>query len=327
MTQLFEVASIVVQVAVVMGLVLFHVAYITYAERKILGFIQDRMGPMEVGPHGILQPIADGIKFLFKEDIIPAGADKFLFTIAPIMVFVPIMVGFAVVPFSDGVQIADINIGILFIFAISSMAAYGVLLGGWASNSKYSLLGGLRAAAQVVSYELVLGLSVVGVLLLAGSLRLSQIVEAQADWWFIWFQPVAFLLFLIAALAETNRIPFDLPEAESELVAGYFTEYSGMRFALFFMAEYAGMILMSSLATILFLGGWLPPLAILGFLPPLFWFLVKVYGLLFFFIWLRGTVPRLRYDQLMKFGWKVLLPVAFANILVTALVVYVVEVL
>ncbi len=314
-----------VQIAVVMGLLLLHVAYLTYVERKILAYIQDRLGPMEVGYKGLLQPIADGIKLFFKEDIVPSGANKIVFSIAPILSLVPALIGFAVVPFGPGLVIADINIGILYIFALTSFGAYGVLLGGWASNSKYALLGALRSGAQVISYELAMGMSIVGVLILAGSLRLSQIVAAQSDYWFIWFQPVAFLLFFIAGLAETNRLPFDLPEAESELVAGFFTEYSGMRFALYFMAEYANMIMVSVLATILFFGGWHPPLRVLGFLPPLFWFLVKVYFFLFVFIWVRGTLPRLRYDQLMALGWKVMLPLAFANILVTAAVAYLVR--
>jgi len=280
---------------------------------------------MEVGYKGLLQPIADGIKLFFKEDIIPSGANKIVFSIAPILSLVPALVAFAVVPFGPGLVIADINIGILYIFALTSFGAYGVLLGGWASNSKYALLGALRSGAQVISYELAMGMSIVGVLMLSGSLRLSQIVAAQSDYWFIWLQPVAFILFFIAGLAETNRLPFDLPEAESELVAGFFTEYSGMRFALYFLAEYANMIMVSTLATILFFGGWLPPLKILGFLPPLFWFLIKVYFFLFVFIWVRGTLPRLRYDQLMALGWKVMLPLAFANILVTAVVAYLVR--
>lgn len=312
-------------IAAVMGLLLLHVAYLTYAERKILGYMQDRLGPMEVGYKGLLQPIADGIKLFFKEDIMPSGANKIVFSIAPILSLVPALVAFAVVPFGPGLVIADINIGILYIFALASFGAYGVLLGGWASNSKYALLGALRSGAQVISYELAMGMSIVGVLLLSGSLRLSQIVTAQSDFWFIWVQPVAFVLFFIAGLAETNRLPFDLPEAESELVAGFFTEYSGMRFALYFLAEYANMIMISTLATILFFGGWLPPLKILGFLPPLFWFLIKVYFFLFVFIWVRGTLPRLRYDQLMALGWKVMLPLAFANIVVTAVAAYLVR--
>ncbi|HSG04974.1 MAG TPA: NADH-quinone oxidoreductase subunit NuoH [Nitrospiria bacterium] len=326
---------ILVTIGVVMGAVLFHVAYLTYFERKILGWMQDRMGPMEVGYHGLLQPIADGLKLFFKEDIVPAEANKVIFTLSPIIVLVPALIGFAVIPFGrDSIEIfgltfqpiiTDLNIGILYVLAFASIGAYGVLLGGWASNNKYSLLGALRSAAQVISYELSLGLSIVGVLLLAGSLSLVKITEAQGGGmlnWYIIPQAVAFVIYLISAIAETNRLPFDLPEAESELVAGFFTEYSGMRFAFFFLAEYANMILVSCIATVLFFGGWQAPLAALEFIPPILWFIMKVYCFLFFYIWLRGTVPRLRYDQLMMFGWKIMIPLALANILVTSAVVY-----
>ncbi|HTN44391.1 MAG TPA: NADH-quinone oxidoreductase subunit NuoH [Nitrospiria bacterium] len=326
---------VLVTIGVVMVTVLLHVAYLTYFERKILGWMQDRMGPMEVGYHGLLQPIADGLKLFFKEDIVPAQANKIIFTLAPILVLVPALIGFAVIPFGrDTISIfgltfrpfvTDINIGILYILAFASIGAYGVLLGGWASNNKYSLLGGLRSAAQVISYELSLGLAIVGVLLMAGSLSLVKITEAQGGGllhWFILPQFVAFVIYLISAIAETNRLPFDLPEAESELVAGFFTEYSGMRFAFFFLAEYANMILVSCIATILFLGGWHAPFEALGFIPPILWFVIKVYFFLFFYIWIRGTLPRLRYDQLMMFGWKVMIPLALANILVTSTVLY-----
>jgi NADH-quinone oxidoreductase subunit H len=326
---------VLVTIGVVMVTVLLHVAYLTYFERKILGWMQDRMGPMEVGYHGLLQPIADGLKLFFKEDIVPAQANKIIFTLAPILVLVPALIGFAVIPFGrDSIHIfgltfrpfvTDINIGILYILAFASIGAYGVLLGGWASNNKYSLLGGLRSAAQVISYELSLGLAIVGVLLMAGSLSLVKITEAQGGGilhWFILPQFVAFVIYLISAIAETNRLPFDLPEAESELVAGFFTEYSGMRFAFFFLAEYANMILVSCIATILFLGGWHAPFEALGFIPPILWFVIKVYFFLFFYIWIRGTLPRLRYDQLMMFGWKVMIPLALANILVTSTVLY-----
>jgi len=330
-----KLVLIVVQIAAVMGVVLLHVAYLTYMERKILGHMQDRLGPMEVGPHGLLQPIADGLKLFFKEDIIPTGADKFLFTAAPILVLVPALIGFAVVPFGrDSISlfgmtinpfITDINIGILYILAFSSLGAYGVLLGGWASNSKYSLLGGLRSAAQVISYELPLGMALVGPILLSESLSMVKMTTAQGGgaWhWFVFVQPVAFVIYVICAVAETNRLPFDLPEAESELVAGFFTEYSGMRFAFFFLAEYANMILVSCIATAAFLGGWQAPLPILEFIPPIIWFLAKVYAILFFFIWIRGTLPRLRFDQLMGFCWKIMIPLALANILITSVIAY-----
>ncbi|MBQ26866.1 MAG: NADH-quinone oxidoreductase subunit NuoH [Nitrospiraceae bacterium] len=331
MDVIVTLAIILLQVALVMAIILLNVAYLTYAERKILGFMQDRLGPMEVGPYGLLQPIADGIKLFFKEDIIPAGANKVIFTLAPILAFVPAMIGFAVVPFGAGEKpwiISDINVGILYVLAVTSIGAYGIILGGWASNSKYSLLGGLRAAAQVISYELNIGLAIVGVLLLSGSLSLVEITEAQAGgfWhWYVFPQFVAFVIYSIAAVAETNRLPFDLPEAESELVAGFFTEYSGMRFSFFFMAEYANMILVSCIAAILFLGGYNAPFPFLDFVPPVIWFTLKVYFFLFLFIWIRATVPRLRYDQLMRLGWKVMLPIALANIMLTAVIVYVVE--
>lgn len=330
-----QILVILLQIGLVMGVVLLHVAYLTYAERKILGDMQDRMGPMEVGPHGLLQPIADGLKLFFKEDIIPAGANKLIFTAAPILVLVPALIGFAVVPFGrDTLQIGplelkpfitDINIGVLYILAFSSLGAYGVLLGGWASNSKYSLLGGLRSAAQVISYELPLGLALIGPILLSESLSMTQMTKAQSGGmlhWFILVQPVAFVIYLICAIAETNRIPFDLPEAESELVAGFFTEYSGMRFSFFFLAEYANMILVSCVATVAFLGGWHAPFPALEFIPPIVWFLLKVYSFLFFYIWIRATLPRLRFDQLMAFSWKIMLPLALANVLITATVYY-----
>jgi len=346
------------QIAAVMGIVMLTVMILTLAERKVLGWMQDRMGPMEVGPYGILQPIADGLKLFFKEDIVPAGANKAMFTLAPILAMVPAMIGFAVIPFGPNVTIdvfgitikpfviSDINIGILYILAFTSIGAYGIILGGWSSNSKYSLLGGLRSAAQVISYELNVGLAIIGVLLLAGSLSLVTITEAQAGgfWhWFIWgarpdgFFPIhtqifAFVVFVISAVAETNRVPFDLPEAESELVAGFFTEYSGMRFAFFFIAEYANMVLVSCVAASLFLGGWNAPYpgTILGYIgleqlawvENVAWFTCKVYLFLFLFFWLRATLPRLRYDQLMRFGWKVMLPIALANIVVTAITAY-----
>ena len=306
---------------------------------------------MKVGPYGVLQPIADGLKLFFKEDIIPAGANKFLFTLAPILALVPAMIGFAVIPFGPsmtielfGMQIkpfviSDINIGILYILAFASIGAYGIILGGWASNSKYSLLGGLRSAAQVISYELNVGLAIVGVILLSGSLSLVKITEAQAGGFWNWFivsmpfpQIFAFVVYVISSVAETNRVPFDLPEAESELVAGFFTEYSGMRFAFFFIAEYANMILVSCVAAALFLGGWNAPypgtllehigLERIAWMENVVWFAVKVYFFLFLFFWLRATLPRLRYDQLMRFGWKVMLPIALGNIVLTSIAAY-----
>lgn len=351
MTELgLRTAISLVQIAAVMGVVMLTVMILTLAERKVLGWMQDRMGPMEVGPYGILQPIADGLKLFFKEDIVPAGANKFLFSLAPILALVPALIGFAVIPFgpNDTVEmfgiafkpfvISDINIGILYILAFTSIGAYGIILGGWASNSKYSLLGGLRSAAQIISYELNVGLAIVGVLLLSGSLSLVKITEAQSGWFWNWFvialpfpQIFAFVVYVISSVAETNRLPFDLPEAESELVAGFFTEYSGMRFAFFFIAEYANMVLVSCIAAILFLGGWNAPapflqfngsLANLAWLSGIFWFTVKVYFFLFLFFWIRATLPRLRYDQLMRFGWKVMLPIALANILLTSIAAY-----
>ena len=339
------------QIAAVMGVVMLTVMVLTLAERKVLGWMQDRMGPMEVGPYGVLQPIADGLKLFFKEDIVPAGANKFLFSLAPILALVPALIGFAVIPFGPnhtievfGMQIkpfviSDINIGILYILAFTSIGAYGIILGGWASNSKYSLLGGLRSAAQVISYELNVGLAIVGVILLSGSLSLVKITEAQSGGFWNWYvlalpfpQIFAFVVFVISSVAETNRVPFDLPEAESELVAGFFTEYSGMRFAFFFIAEYANMILVSCVAAALFLGGWNAPypgtllerigLDSIAWAENVVWFAAKVYFFLFLFFWLRATLPRLRYDQLMRFGWKVMLPIALGNIVITAIAAY-----
>ena len=352
MTELsLRLAVSLAQIAAVMGVVMLTVMILTLAERKVLGWMQDRMGPMEVGPYGVLQPIADGLKLFFKEDIIPAGANKFMFSLAPILAMVPALIGFAVIPFGPSNQfelfgitiepfvISDINIGILYILAFTSIGAYGIILGGWASNSKYSLLGGLRSAAQVISYELNVGLAIVGVLLLAGSLSLVKITEAQSGGFWNWYvfalpmpQIFAFVVYVISAVAETNRVPFDLPEAESELVAGFFTEYSGMRFAFFFIAEYANMVLVSCVAAALFLGGWNAPypgtilehagLAQLAWIENIAWFTVKVYAFLFLFFWLRATLPRLRYDQLMKFGWKVMLPIALGNIVITSIAAY-----
>ncbi len=323
------IGIILVKIAVVIAIALLHVAYATYFERKVIAHMQVRLGPREVGPYGLLQPFADGIKLFFKEDIIPAKADKPLFYLAPVIFFIAALTSLAVLPFFDGFVIADLNIGLLFLLAMSSLAAYGIILSGWSSNSKFSFLGGLRAASQVISYEIAMGLSLVGVMIMAGSLNLSDIVRAQHAYptgVFVIPQFLGFFVFVVAAFAETNRLPFDLPEAESELVAGYFTEYSGFRFALFFLGEYTGMLIMSSLLALCFLGGWTIPRFITDFMPFLsavpgiVWFLMKVYAFMFFYYWVRATLPRYRYDQLMAIGWKLLIPLALINILITGLV-------
>jgi NADH-quinone oxidoreductase subunit H len=324
-----NILIIILKIAVVLGVGLLHVAYATYFERKVIGHMQVRLGPMRVGPHGLLQPIADGIKLFFKEDVIPANADKPLFYLAPVIFMAASMINLAVIPFSSNFVIANINIGLLFIFAIAGVGVYGVFISGWASNSKYAFIGGLRSSAQVLSYEISMGLSLVGVMIMAGSLNLNDIVKAQGEsiyGMYVIPQIVAFIVFTIAAVAETNRTPFDLPEAESELVAGYFVEYSGFRFALFFLGEYIAMFIMASLAAVCFLGGWSIPwyftkaLPFLKYVPGIMWFLLKVYAFIFFYYWIRATVPRYRYDQLMAIGWKILIPVALANIVVTALI-------
>ncbi len=316
----------VVKVAVVFVAFLLMVAYLTWLERKLLGHFHVRLGPMRVGPHGLLQPIADGIKIFLKEDLIPANVDKVIFTMAPLLTFIPALIIVAVIPFGDSVRlfghtipllISDFNMGILYVFAVSSVGVYGLVLAGWSSNNKWSLMGGVRSSAQMISYEVSLGLSIIGVLMIAGSLSLTEIVAAQDKIynWFIVRQPVGFVLYLVCALAELSRVPFDLTEAESELVAGYQTEYSSMKFAMFYLGEYGNMINISAIATTLFLGGWHGP-----FLPPVVWFLGKMVVFLFLFIWIRATLPRFRYDQLMNFGWKVLLPLALLNIFVTAVI-------
>ncbi len=297
--------------------------YLTLIERKLLGRFQLRPGPNRAGPFGLLQPLADGVKLLFKEEIIPAGVDRFVFLIAPMLSLLGALMAFAVIPFGSPVhifgrlvplQIAGPSLSLLYVFAVASLGVYGIVLGGWSSQNKYGLLGGLRSSAQIISYELAMGLSVIGVLLAAGSADLNQIVSAQTREWFVFPQIVGFIVYFICAIAETNRAPFDLPEAEQELVAGYHTEYTGMKFAMFFMAEYINMITVSALATTLFLGGWHGP----AILPSYLWFLIKVAIFLFVFVWLRATLPRLRYDRLMAFGWKVLLPVALLNAIGTA---------
>jgi len=332
-----ELVIMLVKIGVVFGAVLLTVAYMTWLERKLIADFQVRLGPTRVGPYGLLQPIADGLKLMLKEDLTPAHVDRFVYLLAPCLSIIPAFVTFAVIPFGGtttlfgllskpvAMRITDIDVGLLFVFGVASLGVYGIVLAGWSSNNKYSLLGGLRSSAQMISYELPQGLSIVGVLLLVGSLRLGDIVQAQQglSWWFgflpvpNWFvfsQPLGFLIYFCCALAETNRAPFDLPEAETELVAGFHTEYNSMKFAMFFMAEYANMISVSALAVTVFLGGWLGPVA-----PSLVWFLGKVFLLLFVFIWFRATLPRFRYDQLMSIGWKHLLPLALLNAAVTAI--------
>ncbi len=370
-----------VKIVIVLLVLAGIVAYLVYMERKVLAFIQARLGPMRVGPWGLLQPVADGIKLLLKEDIIPAGADKWVFLLAPVISVVAAFTVFAVIPFAGNFFITDVNIGILFILAVSSLGIYGIILGGWSSNSHYPLLGALRSSAQLVSYEVAAGMAVVGVLLISNSLSMVEIVQNQQKMgiWNIFLQPVAFVIYVIAMLAETNRNPFDLPEAESELTAGFHTEYSGFRFALYFLAEYTNMVLVSCIAVTLFLGGWLrpfpnvraldflrymPAVALIGAaafilwlglqsrvaaeryvfaglavlcvllagvvaIPPvlaaiqgIFWFFVKVLAFLYAFIWYRGTFPRYRYDQLMNVGWRVMIPLALANVILTAILRY-----
>jgi NADH-quinone oxidoreductase subunit H len=357
-----SIAIPLIKIFIVFGALSAVVALMTLAERKIAAFIQVRLGPMRVGPHGILQPLADGIKLMLKEDILPAKADPWIFTLAPVVALVPAFIVFCVIPFGPPIsvpdirlfgytlltarqvtlQITDLNIGVLYVLSISSIGILGIILGGWASNSKYPLMGALRSAAQMVSYEVALGFAIMGVLMITGSLSLVDIINKQKEfgWWFVFLQPLGFILFLICGIAETNRAPFDLPEAESELVAGFHTEYSGFRFSLFFMAEYANMIAVSAMAVTLFFGGWLrpfPSIKALDFLdmpffffgPALagiFWFAVKVVILLYCFLWFRWTWPRYRYDQLMKIGWQFLLPLAIGNLIVSAIIVMRVEV-
>ena len=315
-----RVVLTVLQTLALLVPVLIGVAYLTYAERKVLAAIQLRKGPNVVGPFGLLQPFADAIKMLTKETIIPSGANRVLFMMAPMLTFILAMLAWAVIPVNDGWAIADINVGVLYLFAISSLGVYGIIIAGWASNSKYAFLGALRSAAQMVSYEVSMGFVLVTVLLCAGSLNLTDIVRAQTRvWFFIPLFPM-FVIFFISALAETNRAPFDLPEGESEIVAGFFVEYSSMSFGLFFLGEYANMILMSAMTSILFLGGWLPPLSLIPFtwIPGPIWLILKICFCLFVFIWVRGTFPRYRYDQLMRLGWKVFLPFSLFWLVLTA---------
>jgi len=338
--------AMVAKVLVAFVFVLLTVAYATYAERKIIGHMQVRLGPMRTGWHGLLQPIADGVKLFFKEEIIPSQASTFAFLIAPLIALIPAFVTFAVIPFGGVIEVAgykiplqiaayfdtaagrvfDVNVGVLYILAMSSLGVYGIVLAGWASNSKYSLMGGLRASAQMISYELSAGLAIVSVFMLSGTLSLNEIVTQQSAMggfnWFIFKQPLAAFLFFICSLAEINRTPFDLPEAETELVSGFCTEYSSMKYAMFFMAEYANMVTVCALTVTLFLGGWNGPLTeSIPLLGPLY-FVAKVYFLIFVCMWIRATLPRYRYDQLMHLGWKVLLPLSLVNIVVTGIIGY-----
>jgi len=324
------VGMMLLKLVVVFGVTMLIVAYATWCERKVIGHMQTRLGPMRTAWHGLLQPIADGLKLFFKEDIIPAQASKVPFLLAPMMILVPALITIAVIPFGKDItvggfavpmQITDLNIGVLYILAFAGLGVYGIVLAGWSSNSKYALLGGVRATAQMISYELAAGITIIAVFMLSETLSLREIVALQSGSvldWYVFKQPLAFGLFLITGLAEINRTPFDMPEAESELVSGFCTEYSSMKYALFFMAEYANMIVIAAIASTLFLGGWSGPLPeALGVVN----LLAKVFSIMFFFIWLRATLPRVRYDQLMQLGWKVLIPLALANLAVTGLVV------
>jgi NADH-quinone oxidoreductase subunit H len=325
------------KIVIVLNATLVGVTYMVLLERKVIAWAQSRLGPMRVGPYGILQPVADAVKLMLKEDITPTRADKWVFTAAPIISMVPALIVYAVIPFGDkahlfghevSLYITDVNVGLLYIVSVASVGVYGIILAGYSSNSKFPLLASLRASAQLISYEVAVTLTLVSVIMMAGTLSMVGIVRAQesSHMWFAFVQPLAFGIFFIGGLAETNRSPFDLPEAEQELTGGFHTEYSGMRFALFFLAEYANMIVVSSVATTLFLGGWLRPfpnvaaLSFLGFIPGWVWFLVKSFVFLYIFIWVRATLPRYRYDQLMRLGWKVLIPLAIANLVVTGII-------
>lgn len=322
---------IIIKILIIVVPLLIAVAYLTYAERKVIGYIQVRIGPNRVGFKGLLQPFADLIKLITKEIIVPTKSNKYLFVIAPLFALAPSLVGWAVIPFSEGMVLADINAGVLYLFAMSSLGVYGVLIAGWASNSKYAMFGALRSTAQTVSYEIAMGFSLVGVLLAAGSMNLTEIVQSQRGglwhWWFLPLLPL-FVTCWIAGIAETNRAPFDLAEGESEIVAGFHVEYSGIGFALFFLSEYASMILISTMLSVLFLGGWLSPFEGIPFLNDIFfvvpgfvWLLLKISFFLFVYLWIRATFPRYRYDQLMRLGWKVLIPVTIVWVIVTALMV------
>jgi NADH-quinone oxidoreductase subunit H len=327
----YDFLILVLKMVIIFGAVMNVVGLLSWVERKMMARVQMRPGPTRVGPFGLLQPLADLVKFLFKEDVIPLQANTFLYILAPLLSLVPAFLAFAVVPFGPSLQVTDLSIGLLFVFALTSLGVYGIALGGWASNSKYPLMGAMRSSAQMISYELSLTLSVVGVLMIANTLSLREIViSQQSTWlgfiprWNIFLQPIAFIIYVISGTAETNRLPFDLAESEQELVAGWHTEYSSMKFLMFMMAEYANMIAVSALATILFLGGWNGPMfgpPLVQMVLPIFWFVAKISVFIFFYVLLRSTIPRFRYDQLMKFGWKVLVPLSLANIVVTSFVV------
>ena len=321
---LIEILIVILKIFLIVLPLLFFIAYLTYFERKVIGAMQLRKGPNVVGPFGLFQPIADGIKLLTKETIFPDKSSKFLFILSPILTFSLALLAWAVIPIDYKIVLADINVGLMYIFAISSLGVYGVIVAGWSSNSRYAFLGSLRSAAQMISYEVSIGLIIISVLLSAGSLNLTQIVLSQKGLWYVVPHFPMFVIFFISTLAETNRAPFDLPEAESELVAGYNVEYSSMSFGLFFLGEYGNMILMSSMSTILFLGGWLPPFEWYYFnlIPGLVWFLLKVFILLFVFLWVRATLPRYRYDQLMTLGWKLFLPLSLLWIIITSSVIF-----
>ncbi len=331
MDELRHVIWIILQILLLFVPLLLVVAYYTYAERKVIGYMQNRIGPNRVGAFGLLQPIVDGVKLLLKEVITPSKSSRYLFVVAPIMAFSPAIAAWAVIPFSNGLVISNANAGMLYLFAMTSMAVYGVIIAGWASNSKYAMFGALRAAAQVVSYELPMGFCIVGVLIGAGSLNLSHIVEAQSGsmlhWYWVPMFPL-FVIYIISGIAETNRAPFDVVEGESEIVAGHHVEYSGMRFALFFLGEYANMILISALITILFVGGWLSPFQglpsvqqYLNWVPGIIWFFLKTGFFMFLYLWVRATFPRYRYDQIMRLGWKILIPLTLVWVIVVAFMV------
>ena len=310
-----EVGRLLIGLIGVITLVSVNALFLIWVERKVSGHMQVRLGPMEVGPHGAIQSVADALKLMGKELITPEEVDKPIYWLAPIVIFLPVLLSFLVIPFSETWIIKDMNVGIVLILGFSTLAVLAILMAGWASNNKYAVLGAIRSVAQNVAYEIPLLITVMSIILMVGSFKLSDIVAAQSGYWFILVQPLAFLLFITCATAETNRAPFDLPEAESELVAGFHTEYSGMRFAVFFLAEYTNMFIASAVGAVLFLGGWHGP-----FLPGVVWFLLKVYALIFLMMWFRWTFPRVRFDQLITFAWKILIPLAFANLLITALV-------
>jgi NADH-quinone oxidoreductase subunit H len=311
-----DVTVALVGLLVILGFVQVNALFLIWLERKVAGHIQLRPGPMETGPHGLLQTLADGIKLMAKELITPQAADKPMYWLAPIIILIPAVACFVIIPFSESLQVRDIDVGILLIFSLSSLTVLAILMGGWASNNKYSLIGAARSVAQIIAYEIPLILSTMSVVIMVNSFKMSAIIAAQDKIWYIFFQPIAAIIFLIGATAETNRAPFDLPEAESELVAGFHTEYTGMRFALFFLAEYSNMFITAAMATVLFFGGWKGPI-----LPGLIWFMIKCYTLIFVVMWVRWTYPRLRFDQLMNFAWKFLIPISLLNLMITAVLV------